>query len=244
MGRDIGLEYGAIIGDDRYASILLPQRKRLALLEADLQLTGIGLEYRGVCDPRIGLEVLANLLNVEKRQRCGAGDFGAGEHFLPANMMIAAERNGYDTKAGRVSDAIASVPSAFKDAGNVIPSEGPVGNARDNDEAARGNSRPARPFDLQKRGPAVQIARDPRPRAHLFSIRGAQLARTSGEARAHSRDPCQRLSEASAIIHCTNSSNVMPACAASSGTSDVSVMPGCVLISRHTSPPVPSIRSS
>src|SRR5262245_18896044 len=110
MGCDIGLEYGAIIGDDRYAPVLLPQRKRLALLDADLQLAGIELEYRGVRDPRISLEVLANLLDVEKRQRCGSCNSRAGEHFLPADVMIAAERNGYDTKAGRVSDAIARVP--------------------------------------------------------------------------------------------------------------------------------------
>ena len=58
------------------------------------------------------------------------------------------------------------------------------------------------------------------------------------------RDPDQRLSDASSTIHRTSSSNEMPACAASSGTSDVSVMPGCVLTSRQTSPSVPSRRSS
>ena len=51
--------------------------------------------------------------------------------------------------------------------------------------------------------------------------------------------PHQRLIEASSTIHRTSSSKVTPAYAASSGTSDVSVMPGCVLTSRQTSSPVP-----
>ena len=45
-------------------------------------------------------------------------------------------------------------------------------------------------------------------------------------ARAQPGDPGQRLSEASSTIHRTSSSNVMPACIASSGTSEVSVIPG------------------
>ena len=51
--------------------------------------------------------------------------------------------------------------------------------------------------------------------------------------------PHQRLVEASSTIHLTSSSKVIPTYAASSGTSDVSVMPGWVLISRQTSSPVP-----
>src|SRR5262249_60193632 len=45
---------------------------------------------------------------------------------------------------------------------------------------------------------------------------------------------------ASSTIQPTSSVNVIPACAASSGTSEVAVMPGCVLTSRHTSSPAVS----
>src|SRR5262245_4415402 len=42
----------------------------------------------------------------------------------------------------------------------------------------------------------------------------------------------QRLSDASSISHCTSSCMLWPACWASSGTSEVPVIPGCVLTSR------------
>ena len=54
----------------------------------------------------------------------------------------------------------------------------------------------------------------------------------------------QRSSEAASTIHCTSSSNVVPANTAGPGTGDVSVMPGWVLTSRQKRPPVPSMRSS
>ena len=44
---------------------------------------------------------------------------------------------------------------------------------------------------------------------------------------------------ASSTIQLTSSANVSPACAASSGTSEVAVMPGCVFTSRQTNSPVP-----
>ena len=54
----------------------------------------------------------------------------------------------------------------------------------------------------------------------------------------------QRLHEASSTIQCTSAGKSMPAWAAISGTSDVAVMPGCVLTSRQTRPSIPSRRSS
>ena len=67
--RDIGLEHGAVVGDDRDLPVLLPEREGLALLDADLQLARIELEHGGVGDPGIGLEPFARLLDVEKQQR-------------------------------------------------------------------------------------------------------------------------------------------------------------------------------
>jgi hypothetical protein len=48
--------------------------------------------------------------------------------------------------------------------------------------------------------------------------------------------PFHPFSDASSIIHRLSSSNVMPACAAISGTSDVPAMPDCVLTARQLNP--------
>src|SRR5260370_28803207 len=53
-----------------------------------------------------------------------------------------------------------------------------------------------------------------------------------------------RSSEASCTIHCTSSSKLGPQTLASSGTSDVSVMPGFRVWARRQMPPVPSMRKS
>src|SRR5207245_6704086 len=84
----------------------------------------------------------------------------------------------------------------------------------------------APPFGrLQQAG---AVAPEPFPAAVLRNGRGI--------ARPRRRALTQRSSEASSTIHLTSSSNVMPEWAASSGTSDVSVMPGWVLTSRQTKP--------
>src|SRR5690606_24207586 len=54
----------------------------------------------------------------------------------------------------------------------------------------------------------------------------------------------QREQDASSTIQLNSSPNRIPAAAAISGTSDVGVMPGCVLISSQTSPSSPGSRSS
>src|SRR5262249_41724872 len=244
--RDIRFEHGAVVGDDRHAAVLLPQREGLAFLDADLQLAGIELEHRGVRDPRIGLEALARLIDVEKEQRSGAADAGGGEPLLAADVMIAGERDRDDAEAGCTGDAVARTFDAGDYARNVIAPDGTIGEARDSDDGGGGDAYAARPLAVEERRPALDDACEAGPRAPRPALAGGGRPRGCliSEAQAPSRGSFQRLSETSSIIHCTSSSNVMPACAASSGTSDVSVMPGCVLTSRQTSPPVPSMRSS
>ena len=65
----IGLEHGAVVGDDGDAAVLLPEREGLALGDGDLQLAGIELEHGRVGDPGIGLEPLARRLDIEEQQR-------------------------------------------------------------------------------------------------------------------------------------------------------------------------------
>src|SRR5262249_58011013 len=124
------VEQGGGVGDHRYVPVLLPQRKRLAFLDADLQLAGIELEHRGVRDPRIGLETLARLIDVEKEQRRGAGDAGGGEHLLAADVMIAGERDRDDAEAGCTGNPLARTFDAGDYAPNMIAPDGTIGDAR------------------------------------------------------------------------------------------------------------------
>src|SRR5262249_23090075 len=188
---------------------------------------------RGVSNAGIGFETLARLIDVEKEQRSGAGDAGGGEHLLAADVMIAGERDRDDAKADCTGDAVACTFDAGDYARDVIAPDGTISEARDHDDGGGGNAYAARPFAVEERRPALDDACEAGPRSRRLAVAGR--CRTRGcmisEAQAPSRGSFQRLSETSSIIHCTSSSNVMPACAASSGTSDVSVMPGCVLTS-------------
>src|SRR5262249_14771595 len=244
--RNIRFEHGAVVGDDRHVPVLLPQREGLAFLDADLQLAGIELEHRGVRDPRIGLEALARLIDVEKEQRSGAIDAGRGEYLLAADVMIAGECDRDDAEAGCTGDAVARTFDAADYARNVIALDDAVGEARDNDDGGGGNAYAAGPLAVEERRPAPDDACEAGPRSRCLGVAGGGRMRSCmvRAAQAPYRRVFHGVSEASSIIHCTSSANVMPACAASSGTSDVSVMPGCVLTSRQTSPPVPSTRSS
>ena len=235
----VGLQHGAVIGDDRDPAVLLPERERDPLLDADLQLAGIELEHGRIGDPRIGLEPLARVLDVQEQQRGGAGDARGGEHLIAAEMVIADERERDDAEARRIGEAVARVPERGDQGCNMLALDGAVGQAGQHQGSGSGGSRPAREPCLEQQGPALQEPPEAAPRRATLRV---LAGRATGPRPWH--DPCHRSSEASSIIHRTSSSNAIPACAAISGTSDVSVMPGCVLTSRQTSPPVPSIRSS
>src|SRR5262249_53241376 len=155
-------EHGAVVGDHRYVSVLLPQRKRPAFLDADLQLARIELEHRGVRDPWIGLEALARLINVEKEQRSGAGDASGSEHLLPADVMIAGERDRHDVEARCTGNPVARILDATDYPRNMIAFDDAIGEARENDGNASGGAYAARPPAVDERGPAVHDARDMR----------------------------------------------------------------------------------
>ena len=97
-------------------------------------------------------------------------------------------------------------------------------------------------ISVQRRSRRYPACRPGRNTAQAKAVFDA--ARRKGEGRASGaeqarRGPAQRSNEASSTIHCTSSRKDRPACAASSGTMEVSVMPGCVLTSSTTSAPVP-----
>src|SRR5262249_28449183 len=247
--RDVWFKHGTVVGDDRNAAVPLPERKRLALAYADLELAGIELEDVRIGDPGIGLEPCARPLDIEEDERAAAGDSGDGEHLLAADMDIASELHRGDAESSRVANLIARILEGGDDRGQVVAHDYAVRDAGEDEKRGRGQAHAARQLDSQDREPQAaplpsEVGTRRPPRLGSDRRDGPLRPRRRRRRRARLRDPSQRLSEASSTIHRTSSSNVMPACAASSGTSDVSVMPGCLLASRQTSPPVPSIRSS
>src|SRR5262249_32000789 len=170
--RDIRFEHGAVVGDDRYVSVFLPQREGLAFLDTDLQLAGIELEHRGVRNPRIGLEPLARLIDVEKEQRSGAGDAGGGEHLLAADVMIAGERDRDDAEAGCTGNPVARTFDAGDYRRNMIAPDGTIGEARDNDDGGGGNAHAARPLAVEERRPALDDACEAGPRSRRLALAG------------------------------------------------------------------------
>jgi hypothetical protein len=157
--------------------------------DADLQLAGIKLEHRGIRDPRMALEALAYLIDVKKYERGGASDVRGRQHFLSADVMIAGERDRRDPKACCIGDRIARVLEASHDARNVIPFDGAVAGARENDEDAGGDACAARPLALEQGRPAVHDAGHARFRSRCFGVRDAARSGTSRQPQSQCRDP-------------------------------------------------------
>ncbi len=67
-GRDIGLQHRTVLGNDRDAALLLPERKRLPLRETHLQLARIEFQHRRVGNPGIGAQPLAHGRNIKEEE--------------------------------------------------------------------------------------------------------------------------------------------------------------------------------
>src|SRR3984893_16220597 len=130
----------------------------------------------------------------------------------------------------------------------TAPHDAEAGAAKQQQDG-RGDAGAVRNVTLEQRDQAVRMLFAFRARPGAAAMIAQPLAQQHGRAnggrfqvslgsrRSH------RPGEASCTIHCTSSSNV-PANAASSGTSDVLVMPGWVSTSMQKRPPVPSMRAS
>ena len=259
---DERLEHRAVGGDHAHGAVLLPQRKGLPLGDADLQPIRIKLEHRRVGDPGIGHQPRPRRVGIEEQQRGVPGHAGDGQHLFAADFLRPGERNGGNAKAGGVGGLVAGVLEPIDDIGDMAAGDGTVAERRDQQKNRTGNAKSAwrQPGDphaaavdprpiRREPGDAIEPVAQRRkiePSAQPIFPRARTARRRIGR-RAKRFRPCsplqprphQRLVEASSTIHFTSSSKVIPAYAASSGTSEVSVMPGCVLISRQTSFPVP-----
>src|SRR5262252_10809079 len=189
------------------------------------------------------------------RDHCVTGVQTCALPIFAAQMPFAGDRHRYDLEAGRIGPHVAHVFEEIDDLVRLVAAYRAVAGAGSNYENCSGEagmSRQAR----QAIGHAVERSGEAAPASgrlqQACEIAPAPLGTAAlrsahcnaGLVRPRQHYLLQRSSEASSTIHLTSSSNVMPASAASSGTSDVSVMPGWVLTSRQTKPCVPSMRSS
>ena len=243
-------------------AVLLPERESLPLGDADLQTVGIKLEHGRVGDPGIGHEPGARRLGIEEQKRGVAGHAGDGQHLFAADFFRAGQRDGGNAETGGVGRLVAGILQPIDDVGDMAAGDGAVAEGCGQEKNEAGKAEPARRQPCDPHAAAfdpLPISREPRdaiqPIAQRLEVKPTaqpifsptRTTRRRIGRRAAPFRPCsplwprphQRLVEASSTIHFTSSSKVIPAYAASSGTSEVSVMPGCVLISRQTSFPVP-----
>ena len=229
------VDRGAVGGDDRDLAVLLPQRIRRALDEVDHEMVGIELAHARRLDQRLGLEPRARRRGVEKQQRALRIDPGLGENLRLAEIGLAGDGHDRDVEAERAGDIVAQAALAgdkrlvFAAAHRAEQggAEQEPGGQSDADAARRGAREQARPGEDAARG---ALAR--KQHARRFD----RMARIGGpRGRAKRQDFAHRPHDASSTIHETSSPKDMPACAAISGTRDVSVIPGWVLTSRQTS---------
>ena len=251
---DVRLQHRAVLGDHRHLAVLLPQREWRAFGDIDLQRAGIELEHGGVRNPRIRHQPGAHHGSIEEQQRRAAVDAADRQDLILTELLAAVDGDAGDAEAGGIGHRVARIAQAGGDFFDMPAPDDAEHGAAAQDGDGRDDAGAARHAALDENDQRM-IARRHRPVRHrrwrpaphpLGHPLAQQDDRAQGGGFQISLGPRQshRPSEASSTIHCTSSSNVVPACAASSGTSDVSVMPGWVFTSRQMRPPVPSMRSS
>src|SRR5439155_3583562 len=217
-------------GDQGEPAADLPQRERLALAHPDLEPVRKQLADGGFGDPRHGFQPGARRLDVEEQQGSPPGHAGGRAELGTADVLFAGERHRGDAKTQGIGARIPPILERIDDHSDMVPPDRAVTDAGDEKQRRRRNPGEARDSDpLQSERPESHEAADS---ARHFCKDWRQDALTGAKARAaaapaaHIARPRQRFSEASSTIHRTSSPNEMPAWAAISGTSEVSVMPG------------------
>ena len=228
----IGLDHGAIVGDNLDLAVALPEREGVALGHRDMQPARVELEHGGIGNPGIGLEPRPRLAGVKEQQRRPPGDAGRCQNVLAAQPTLTSKGNRGDAEARQIGDGVAEVAEFRHDHRQMPAADGAIGGTRHDERQRRGDAGTTRqPPRLAGPTPAqgaheldvadeLQVQRNAHSGAHAPGLRRRAGRRARGGAIGH------RFNEASSTIHRTSSSKVKPAWIASSGTSEVSVMPG------------------
>ena len=228
----IGFEHRAVIRDHREPAILLPQRERRALDDVDLELAGIELQHGGVGDPGIGFQPVAHGGGVEEQQRGAAVDAADREHFVLGQLLAAVDGDRGDAESGGIGERIAGVAQRRDEFLEVAALDDAEAGAAQQQQHGRGDAgavrqialdgsdQPVRRLALERRfgdgalpAPAARATSMTAPMAAAFrSVWGP------GDLSDRARRPAPSIARARQML--------CPQTLASSGTRDVSVMPG------------------
>ena len=198
----VGFQHGAVVGDHRYAAVLLPQRERLALLDADLQFAGIELQHGGVGDPRIGLQPLARTGHARGTDsEVRPVIVGGGEHLFPADILVAGDRDRHDAEADRIGGLVADILQAVDDRRDVVALDDAVAQAGEHDHDRGGDAGAAR--HAQARQPETVALHEPlEDGSAAMSVRMAQRAPSRADAQRRSAGARAAARRNSAIERC------------------------------------------
>ena len=208
-------------------AVLLPQRERRALDDIDLQPPGIKFQHRGLADPRIGLELVANRIGIQKQQRRAAIDPADREHLVLAQLLAAVDADGGDTKSGGIGQRVAGIAQRLGQFLDMTAFDDAETCAAEQDQHGGGDAGAVRQIALDQRDQPVRIGLALGTQFGRLALGGGgfglrqtllqplaqQHVRANGGGFQISLGPqrSHRSSEASCTIHCTSSSNVVPA---------------------------------
>ena len=205
----------------------------VAFDDVDLQPAGIELQDGGVGDPGIGLELVAHGGGIEEQQRRAAVDAADREHLVLAQLLAAVDGDRRDAESGGIRQRVSGIAERCDQCVDMTALDDTKAGAAEQHQHGQGDAGAVRKMALEQEDQAVgRLAIDHGPRRDA-GAKAQPLAQQHDRSNSGgfqvSLGPqrSQRSSEASCTIHCTSSSNVVPAQSlAGSGTCDVSVMPG------------------
>ena len=181
---------GALACDQGNAAVLLPERKRFALLDLDAQ--PIGIQFKNGCirDPRIVHQARAGARRVEEQKRRVVADAGQRQDFVAADFVLARERDFGNAEAGFVGGRVAQVLQVLEDLRPVAALDGAIADACEQQHCGGRSARPLRNFEVDEPdAPTPRTA----PPAWLIGARPQSERCTSFQR--------ERLSEASPAFH-------------------------------------------
>src|SRR5262249_51090516 len=225
----------------------LPHGKWDALLDHDLKRRGQKAHDLRVLDPRHLLEPRFGGVGVEGEHQAAGICGKSPSQFRIGDVLLALHGDAPDAETGSDGERFST---ALCLAIEAVLSADPESVSRRGGHQEHGNDAESTLAAIECRpaGATPGLAESRQVDAGESSRRHGDTARKQRVG----RFPClaspsigaYRLHDASSRIQRTNSPNERPLCAASSGTSDVDVMPGWVLTSRQIISPSPPPRSS
>ena len=237
----------AVGGDDLHLPVALPQGERLALLDLDQEPVRVELGDGRFLDERKLFQPFPYFRDIEKQQRIAWTYPGDAKDVLLLEFALARDGHGLDGETQRLGKDVGWFALRGHEGGVVAAFHRAVGAGRREQRQGKASAgaRPGQPGEdfMPQARPRLARGRHDLPRGVDFAERqGPGIGhRRRGEANGHALSTIA----GGVLDHPSNKLTEFEAgMAASSGTSEVSVIPGWVLTSKTTSSPVPPGESS